>query len=192
MAFALPAWPGFVKADPFLISNSVSPDPVFDGEVQRFGRLGSKFGITVEMPPMDYNDARLWVAALLRAEREKVRMEWPQPGLSQISAPAVTIGAVSSANATVIALAGLPGGYTVLGGQFLNHVKDGVPRLHNVSQTGTSPLIISPPLRKPAAVGDKIELDLPVIEGWIDGPETPWSVDNAHLYGFTFTIREAA
>lgn len=191
MAFNLPEWPGFVKADPFLISNSVSPDPVLDGEIQRFGRTGAKFGISIELPPMEYNDARLWVAALLRAEREKVRMEWPQPGLSTTPAPAVTIGAASSANATVIALAGLPAGYAVLAGQFFNHVKDAVPRLHSCVQTGTSPIIISPPLRAPAAVGDKIELDKPIIEGWIDGPETPWSVDAAHLYGLSFTLREA-
>lgn len=191
MTFALPNWPGFVTAKPFLSSNNVQPEPILGGEAQRFTRLGSRFGCTYTLPPMEHADARLWVGALIRAEREKATIEWPQPGLAQPAAPGVTIGTASSANATVIAPAGLPNGYAILSGQFFNHLKDGSRYLYSCVQTGTSPIIIGPPMRRAAAVGDVLDFDTVLIEGWVDGPETPWDVDNAHLYGITFTIREA-
>lgn len=191
MTFALPSWPGYVTAKPFLSSKNVAPEPILGGEQQRFTRLGSRFGCTFTLPPMEHADARLWVGALIRADREKATIEWPQGGMGQPAAGNVTISTESSANATVIGLAGLPAGYAVLSGQFFNHVKDGSRYLYACVQTGTSPLIIGPPLRKPANVGDVIDFDTVLIEGWVDGPDTPWDVDNAHLYGITFTIREA-
>lgn len=190
MTFALPTWPGFTDMEPFEISKNVEPEVVLNGEQQRFLRPGSRMGIRLTLPPMDIEDARLWVAALMRASREPCTVEWPQPGLNPGAPGATTVGEASSANATVIAVAGLAGGYAVLGGQWFNHVKDGVRRLYACVQTGTTPLIIAPPLRKPTVVGEVLDFATPVIEGLVDGP-TSWKIDAAAIYGITFTIREA-
>lgn len=189
MTFALPTWPGFTKFEPFAISKNAEPEVPLNGEQQRFLRPGSRMGARVTLPPMDIEDARLWVAALMRAEREVCTYEWDMPGLDPGTPGDTTASAISSANATVIAVAGLEVGYTVLAGQWFNHVVDGLRRLYAVVQTGTTPLIIGPPLRAPLAIGDELDFARPLIEGFVDGPAT-WSVDAAHIYGITFTIRE--
>ena len=190
MTFALPTWPGFTDFEPFEISKNVEPDVPLNGEQQRFLRPGSRLGARVTLPPMEIEDARLWVAALMRASREKALYEWDMPGLDPGEPGETTAGDASSANATVVGVAGLAGGYTVLAGQFFNHVKDGVRRLYGVVQTGTTPLSIAPPTRAPIAAGDELDFARPMIEGWIDGPFT-WKVDAVAHYGVTFTIREA-
>lgn len=191
MTFNLPSWPGFIDIEPFEISKNTETEVILNGEQQRFLRPGSRMGVRLTLPPMDIDDARLWVAALLRASREMARVEWPQPGLDPGDPGAPVISAASSANATVIAIGGLAPGYAILAGQAFNQVKAGQSRLHFCVQTGTTPLIIAPPLRKPAVVGDVLNLANPVIEGLVDGPAT-WKVDAAAIYGITFTIREAS
>jgi len=189
MTFALPEWPGFTDMEPFEISRNVEPEVVLNGEQQRFLRLGGRMGIKCTLPPMEIEDARLWVAALMRASREPVTLEWPQPGLVN-PLGACTVAAASSANATVLAVAGIAGEEAALGGQWFNHVKPGEPRrLYAVVQTGTTPLIIAPPLRAPAEVGEVLDFDTVKIEGLVDGPAT-WSVNAVAHYGAVITIRE--
>lgn len=190
MTFALPSWPGWTDFEPFEISKNVEPEVPLNGEQQRFMRPGSRMGVKVTLPPMEPEDARLWVAALMRASRELATYEWDATGLAIGEPGATKVGAASSANATVLAVSGLSAGYAVLSGQWFNHIKDGVRRLHAVIQTGTTPLIIAPPLRKPAVVGEDLDFKTPRIEGWVDGPAT-WSVNVAIHTGITFTIREA-
>lgn len=189
MTFALPAWPGFTDAEPFLISKDVEPEVVLAGEQQRFGRIGSRMGVKVTLPPMEWEDARLWVAALMRAQREPATYEWPQPGFDPVDVGATTIGEASSANATVIAVANLAGGAVLLGGQWFTHARAGRKRLYMAVQTGTTPIIIGPPLRTPAVVGDALDFRTPIIEGLVDSGLS-WTVNAAHHYGLTFTIRE--
>lgn len=189
MTFALPSWPGFKEMEPFEISKNVEPEVVLNGEQQRFLRLGGRMGIKLTLPPMEIEDARLWVAALMRASRETVTVEWPQPGLEN-PVGALTAGADSSANATVIAVAGLGGGEALLAGQWFNHVKPGEPRrLYSVVQTGTTPIIIAPPTRAPVVTGEALDFDGVMIEGLVDGPAS-WNVNEVAHYGVTITIRE--
>lgn len=190
MTFALPTWPGHVSADPFIINRNAEPEPILNGEAQRFLRTGSKMGLKVVMPPMEFEDARLWIAALMRAERELATYEWNQAGFTPQNVGATVVGDPSSANATVVSVAGLTGGSVILGGQWFNHTTAGVKRLYNVSQTGNTPLIIAPPTRTPFLAGEALDFVTPVIEGWVkSGLE--YSVNVAQHYGFEFTISEA-
>lgn len=192
MTFAFPTTKSPRKMKPRLISAAQEPEGNGAGVDQRFITLGSRFAVDVTMPPMRYADARLVVAALLRAEREEMTMLFLQPGLS-IGAPgARTVSPIAAANATVV---GVLGGsvYTVLGGQFFNLTDaDGRKYLHAAVQTNNIPgnLIIAPALRQDFAVGRAYDFATPVIQGFVRGKETAWDVDEAHHYGVSFTIKE--
>lgn len=190
MTFALPTFPAPSKAPPRLISASIDSDGPLGAPDTRYLGLGSRFAMDVSLPPMEYDDARLWVAALIRAEREECTMEFGQPGLTIGNPGAPKISATVSANATVLPIKDLAGGYTILGGQFFNVVKGGRRYLHAAVQTGTTPLLIGPALRLPLADNDPLDFATPQIQGLIKGPEFGWDVDVAHHYGVSFTIKE--
>ncbi|MGN5374583.1 hypothetical protein [Sphingomonas hankookensis] len=47
-------------------------------------------------------------------------------------------------------------------------------------------------LRSPLAVGDKVELARPVIEGWLSGDGYEWTLERGRTVGLGFTIAERA
>lgn len=193
MAFQFPTTKSPRKMKPRLISAAHTPDAGGGGVDQRFISLGSRFAVDVTMPPMVYADARLVVAALLRAEREEMTMLWLQPGLSVGTPGARTFGSATTANATVVPVAG-GAVYTVLAGQFFNVTDaDGRPYLHAAVQTNNIPgnLIIAPALRNDFAAGRAYNFVTPIIQGFVQGRETSWDVDEAHHYGVSFTIKES-
>lgn len=192
MTFALPTNLGPRTITPRLLSNATEPPTGGGGADQRFLTLGSRYAVDVKYPPMKWENASLLIAALLRAEREEVTMAWPQPGFTPGAVGARTVSALTSANATVLPVAG-GAVYTARPLQFFNLVgADGRRYLHSVVQQNNIPgnIIIAPALRIEATAGLALDFATPLIQGFVQGRETPWSVDEAHIYGVSFTIKE--
>lgn len=81
-AIVLPSdpWPSGVSFRPVRAGFDL---PGTFGVDQRVSRLGDRWAMDVQMPPMPYGDTALrWVARLSRARGEVVRMRVPQPGLA--------------------------------------------------------------------------------------------------------------
>lgn len=194
MTFALPQIKAPAAMTPRLVSGYSEPTTGDGGVVQRFQTAGAgKYAVDVKFPPMDFADASALVGALLRAAREEVTMKWYTPGLT-IGAPgARTVSALTSANATVLPVAG-GAAYVVRPLQFFNVVgPDGRLYLHASTQANEIPgsLIIAPALRVEATAGMALDFATPKIQGWVQGKDTPWTVDTARHYGVSFTIMEA-
>jgi hypothetical protein len=197
MTFALPAFTTLnspAQLDPFMVLSGVESEAYLAGIDQWYAHLGSRFGANVTLPPMEHDVARMWIGALLRAYEsgEEVTMEWMQPGFDPGAPGNLYVDETSSANARVIAVrdADSPSDYVAKQGQFFNLTKGGRKYLHVVGQTGTASLIISPALRLGVVDGDPLDFATPSIQGRISGEAKGWTVNAAHLYGVSFTIKE--
>lgn len=194
MTFALP-YVGPNKTVPRLIGGFMDQSGT-DAPDQRFTRAGSdRFAVDIAYPPMTYDQASTLVAALLRAQREEVLVKWPQPGLVLASPGqpgARTVDTLSSANATVVRVAG---GVAYVGRplQAFNVIgPDGRRYLHLLTQSNVIPgdVFFSPPARIEMTPGLTLDFATPMIQGFVQGKETAWSVDVVKHYGVQFTVKE--
>lgn len=177
-----------------LISGYSEPAVGEGGVTQRFMSAGAgKYAVDVKYPPMDFEDASTLVAALLRASREEVTMKWQQPGLVIGAAPAASGGNPnSSANATVLEVVASYA-YVVRALQFFNVIgPDGHRYLHAATQANQipGPLVVAPAVRIPVTGVTVLDFATPKIQGFVQGKETPWTVDEARHYGVAFSIVE--
>lgn len=193
----LPATPAPRSASPALIDFGGFAVPPLGGRVQRVSRLGSRFRLAVEMPPMTAANGRVFVRRLISGKSEGVRMEYPlldfAPAPLGGAAPYVNGGGQSGSTLNV---AGLPAGYPFREGQPVSHGHASGRCLYFVradvtaSGSGTVALPITPMLRVPPAHGDAVEIAQPKIEGFIAGEEWGWSMAVERLIGIEFAIEE--
>lgn len=191
MTFALPHV-GPRSITPRLISTGADM-PGGIGPDQRFMTAGAdRYALDFKYPPMTRGQAEALIGALLRASREEVTATVPQPGLVVGAPGARAIGADVSSGATVLPVDGAAG-YVVRSLQFFNVVApDGRRYLHATTQANViaGNIVIAPALRIIGTAGLVLDFVNPVIQGFVQGRETPWSVDEARHYGVAFTVKE--
>lgn len=194
----LPELPAPNGVSATLIDYGLTQRPATGGAVQRVGRPGSRFRIDLSFPPMVGDDARKFIARLLRAKREGgIRVEFPILDVDQgIAGSPVVDGAGQTG--TTLNLRGLTPSYLFKEGFWLSIIDTaGQPYLHNVTApatangSGQATISIEPPLRFPFPNGATVMLENPVIEGFIDGGEWSWDINVARHYGLSVTIEEA-
>lgn len=201
MAIGLPLTPQPNHAEPRFLDSGGYQKPVLQGEVTRLDRLGDKFALDVNMPPMKWNKngtARIWVSRLIRGRSLRVFMPFPQPGFTPPGNDAATAAVGSNTGAVGVDIQGLPG-VTVLEGQFVSHLQVGTGRryLYQVSQDanmgvdGRALVRFWPRLRGTVAVGDIFEFANPKIEGYPGGDTQSWTLELALTVGLAFTVEEA-
>jgi hypothetical protein len=194
MGVELPAWPGPRDLAFRLISKRRDLEPTFGGPTTRVQRLGSKWAADVTLPPLSYEDAMAWVAALTRAEGDTVILDLPQPDF-QIGNPGDV--RVNGANQQGLLL-NLDGfnPYTAKAGQWFNLIIGGQRYLYQVAVDRTaaggamSPLQISPMIRRSPPDNALADFATPKIEGFLSGRETTWTIEVARTVGLQFTITE--
>lgn len=203
MTVALPT-NGINNATPRFVDRGGILEAALGGDDQRLDRLGSKFGCNFSTKPMKAEEARIWIARLIRGKREKASIKFPQPGLVNQWSGDGTISAVGP-NAEIVNV--FPNnqatdlGKVLKEGQFLSLVVNGKRYLHQVTSDGlviSDPggnycsVVIQPPTRITIPNGTVAEILTPTIEGYVKGDEFSWNIDNAKIYGLTFDIEEAA
>jgi len=177
---------GMVKA-----VNDLSPS--FSGADQQIRRKGSRYAMTFTMPSMDYVAALPWMTDLA-AEGDTVVLEVCQPGLVVPAAGAPRVNGAGQAGA-VLSIKGLPAGYSIRKGQFFSVISSGQRYLYRAAQaaTATAGGVASVPLqtmlRRPPNADDVVEIDAPMIEGFVRDLTDP-EVGVDHEVVLTFTIRE--
>jgi hypothetical protein len=193
----LPTAIGPAQATPRLVSYDGAQVPFLGGPVSHLQRLGTRFALEVRLPPMRHNDslAREWIAKLLRGKRDGVLWEWPQPDFTPPIGTIVTRDA-AAAMAETIFIRALPVGSLLAVGSFLSLVVNGRRYLHNVfdsSFTGTATqaqVWTTPPLRVAVPVDALVELNPPMIQGYLEGDDLTWDLESARTVGLGFTIVE--
>lgn len=196
MAVTLPTSPGPRSISPRLISRRRDLEPSTNGPTTRVRRIGSRWAMDFELPPMRYADAMEWVAALSSADGETVIMRLPQPGFDT-GAPGVPLVAGASQLGSTLDLDAFTPQHVLRAGQWINLTVSGQAYLYQVGAEKVadasgvmSDLAITPMIRRSPADNSAVTVAEPVIEGYLTGAETGWTVDVARTVGLSFTIQE--
>lgn len=181
------------QAEPFFIDLGAVLSSSLGGEDQRLNRIGSRFGCDFVTKPMKGDDASVWISRLIAGAHEKARIKFPQPGVT-ITLPDGALAAPVAANQTVLQLTAAAAFHE---GWFLSLLKNSTGRryLHNVRAStnpvgGVVAVTVQPPLRTSFVAGDVFELNPAYIEGYVKGDQRKWTIDDAKIYGLSFTIEE--
>jgi hypothetical protein len=197
VAITLPGHPAPSDAAPRLLDFGSDIVPPFGGALLRLSRLGSRFALDVQMPPMKAEpDGRIWVSRLIRGKSQRVVMEFPQPDLN-VGAPGVPLVRSVVAGGSSLPLKGLTPYYPIREGQFMSVIHNGRRYMQKADAetiadaSGNADVPITPILRTDLAINDVVEIAVPMIEGAIDGDELGWSLNAARHTGLAFSIVEA-
>ena len=194
MTVLLQLTPAPMEAQPRLVDYNGTQTPFRGGPVSHVERLGSRMALEVRLPPMRHDTAlaMAWIADLLRGKRDGVIFEWPQPDYDPPPNGAINI-AVGDLREDV-SIKGLGAGVPRRG-SFFSVIHAGRRYLHNIYSiaslvggvmTGT----VTPPFRTTLAVDDVVEMDPPMIQGYLEGDTLSWTLDVARTVGLSFTIVE--
>lgn len=168
------------------------------GELLRVERLGSRWSINVEMPPMKHDDkGRLFVSRLIRGIGEGVRMSVPLLGFDPGS-PGTPVVNGSGATGRTLPVKGAAPGYIFKEGQFFSLVRGTRHHLYQVSADatvaggGTASLSIWPSLRTQHLDSDALHVVDPKIEGLVTADQLSWEMALGNFSGISFELREVA
>ena len=196
MAITLPATPGPRNITARLVSRRRDLEPTFNGPTSRVRRIGSRWSIDFDLPPMTYSDAMVWVAALTSAEADTVILAVPQPGFSTGVPGSPLVNGANQLGST-IDLDGFSPSYVATVGQWFNITVSSRLYLYQVatekmaSADVMADLAINPMIRASPANNSAADFTTPKIEGFLSGDQTAWTVDTARHVGLSFTITEA-
>lgn len=196
MAITLPTTPAPRSMTPRLVSRRRDLEPTFNGPTTRVRRLGSRWAMDFDYPPMTYSDAMDWIAALTSAEADTVLLKVPQPGFST-GAPGGPLVNGASQLGSSLDLDGFTPSHVVRAGQWFSLSISSQRYLYQVAAekvAGTTGIMadlnINPMIRVSPADNAAAEFGEPMIEGFLSGRETSWTVDVARHVGLSFTITE--
>lgn len=194
MAIDLPTNLAPTTMTPSLISLRRDINPTFGGPDQRIQRLGSRWAFKVDMPPMTYIEAMPWIAALTRGEGDTVRLRLPQPGFDAGSPGNPLVNGASQLG-TYLNVDGF-GSYTAKAAQWFNLTIAGQKYLYQVAEDKVAEagvmtaLHFTPMIRRSPPDNSPVDFETPVVEGFLQGRETSWTMENAMDVGLSFTIQE--
>lgn len=197
MSILLPSSPGIRSAKPRLLDFGGVLTPPLGGASQKLNRLGNRYFIAPEMPPIRTEPfGRQWVARISRALTEGALFAFPQPDLV-IGSPGSPVVSGAAQLGSTLNLSGFTPGYVVREGQFFSIIHAGRRYLHSAasettaSGTGTMALPILPMLRISPSNGAVCEFAAPMIEGFFDGQAVEWEHLLEPYTKVSFTITEA-
>lgn len=197
MAITLPNTPPPQAVTPaYNSSRGIYRSPI-TAKAQVNTRLGDYFGIEVTLPPMEWNEAREWIALLSTGLGETVIYEWPQPFMDDLG----TIGTprVNGASQTgkTLTVDGFNTSYAPKRGQFFSLVTlSGLHELKMLTATpsltgGAGTLAFTPALRESPGNDVVLAFDTPRIEGILSAPNIVWPVKARDKYRLSFSIEDA-
>ncbi len=200
MTIALPTTPTWRKASPEFIDMGVDQAPSTGlGVDQRLERLGSRWALSVELPPIKEGVAWLdWQVAMLLARSQGASYRWPQPGLvtNTPSAGSPVIAGAGQTGST-LNISGVGFGYQVRKGQFLSVTKGARSYLYQCTTLtsasgGAMAVPIYPMLRASPDNGSAVELVAPLIVGKITSENLTWEHEFNPFLTPKFRIAERA
>lgn len=193
MAIQMPDCPLPNESTPFLRDFGGVLTPFLGGPEQRINRIGTRFGVRFLMPEMDGEEARAYVAKLLRGRFDRVIMPWPQTVYGQGDPGSPKLNA-NVTGGSAIPIKDLDAGYTIREGQFFSIVHAGRRYIHMATGplTGPGALGIFPPLRTALSTNDVVEIEAPMIEGMVSpGDEISWNNAIDLTTAIPFTVVES-
>lgn len=195
MAIYLPSSPSPRTAQPQLLDFGAILEPDLGGASQYVGRLGDRYEVAVDLPPMSAETARVFIARLTKAKKSSLVMPFPQPGVAVGAEGAPRVNGAGQAG-TFLTIDGLPANKVLKEGWFLSIIVSGQRYVAQIQEDvtasagGAVTLSIEPMLRVSPPDNAVIELANPMIQGFVQGNGLPWEIDTATTVGLGFTLRE--
>lgn len=195
MTIALPTSPSLRSARVRLLDFGADLAPPLGGVTQHVARIGTRFAVDYEMPPLaESSDGRVFLSKLRQAKSDGALYPFPQFGVVTGS-PGSPLVAAAASGGTTINVKGLTPGYVIRDGQFFSVIHAGRRYVYaaaaavTASGTGIASLSIYPMLRTALTVDDVIEMAAPMIEGLLSSVD--WDVMQVPFNAVTFTISES-
>lgn len=191
MTISLPDTPAHRKQKIFQISFAENQEPMLGGPETRIARLGTRLGVSVELPPMNYLTAMAWIARLMRSDEDESVFPFRQSGFTPAQAQNWTAQA-AAANTYYLPVTRPGADALPVEGQFFSIVKNGRRYLHVVTGAITAGgFNIFPALRTSMAGAETVEFPSPKIQGQVNRDRiTEWEIDRALTVGVSFDLRE--
>jgi hypothetical protein len=171
--------------------------PGLGGMVQRINRMGSRYALDVELPPLpEEPDGRLLTTKLRQAKQEGALFPFPQPSL-HIGSPGAPVVDGTGIAGTTLPLRGLTPHYAIRAGQFMSVITAGRRYLYAAAAqaiadaSGSVTVTIAPMLRAEPTDGDIVEIGKPMIEGWLGAGDLEHEMMLEPYFGIRFSITEA-
>lgn len=169
------------------------------GPQSRILRMGDRWAIDVETHVAEYAEHGMkYLSRLVRGLKDTVLLAFPEPGVKPRSYGAPVV-ASAGASGTTLPLSGLIPGDVIKEGKFLSVIVGGQRYLYQtavadvtVSAGGTASLQVEPILRAQPSAGAVVEIEKPMIEGFVQGNEQSWQTSRSKYLPFRFTIMERA
>lgn len=196
MSILLPVT-SYLAAVPLVLDFGGNLVPATGGEEQRINRLGNRSALQVTTDCETEAEARVLSHRLLQARTEGAKMLWPQ-WVMDVGIPGSPLVDGAVAGGTTLPLKGVTPNYAFRIGQPLSILINGQLYLHFVDEqviadgSGDAEVVVSPPLRKPLAGDEPVEVARPLIEGSLVMDETQVTMAASGAEPFQFMIREMA
>lgn len=186
---SLPTHTGIAEVE-FRATNAVaySQSPfTFAGQSHAYG--GQMWSADVSLPPMQRSDAERWVAWLvsLRGQFGTFLLGDPLSTSPRGTATSATVSGSAGDASVSVTMTG-----TLLAGDYIQLGSSDGATLHKVlqDQNGSGTLEIWPKLRTTRS-SEAANLTSPQGKFRLSSNETSWSVNNASIYGISFSAMEA-
>lgn len=173
-------------------------EPVFGGVTQELNRVGSRYALAVQTPPMRIEpDGRRWISRLQQAAQFGGYFEFPQVEF-KVGVPGLPTVAENVTGGMSVAIQGATPNYAIREGQWLSITHIGRSYLYScpanvvLDGTGSGDVPLSVPIRSLLSVGDPVNLTAPIIAGKIEGDDLEWTLEMARTVGLSFVIVERA
>ncbi|MGL5447903.1 MAG: hypothetical protein ACRDBL_11395 [Rhabdaerophilum sp.] len=192
----LPDWPGPNGAEAALLDFGINLRAALGGATVRVNRPGARYRVALSYPLMTAAEARPFVSRLIRAKSAGLRV--PFPLLESQGNPGAPVVDGAGQAGTTLNLRGATVGHVFKEGSWLSVVGGGRHYLQNVAAStmvgadGRAALPIAPMLRFPFPDGAAIHAAEPMIDGFVDGDTTDWTLRVDHLVQLGFAIEEYA
>lgn len=181
-AILLPSKPGIRAGKPRLIDWGGRLVPILGGPVQNLFRLGTRFSLEFQLPPMPSEPTgRRWAADLIMAKHSGAIMPFIQDQFN-VGAPGLPVVDGAGQTGMTLEMRSVTPGYAFRYGQFFSLIHGGKRYLHMVAaqaivgSDGKVAVPIFPMLRVIPADGAVLEVGQPKIEGSLLGNEVAWDI----------------
>lgn len=193
----LPTYPGPRSAVPRVLDFGGFLEPPSGAEVTRINRLGNRYAVAFDMPPLENaGDGRIWANRLVRGMKEPVRMEYPLIDFDPGAPGAFVVDGAEQAGTSLNVRGGTPQ-YMFQEGQPFSLIIAGRSYLDFIAEqtiadaSGRATITLTQMLRASPADGDPLNFSQPIIEGYVMGDTTSWELAVERVVGISFDIVEA-
>jgi hypothetical protein len=193
----LPTWPGARRAVPRVLDFGGVLEPSSGAATQRMNRLGNRYGVTFEMPPLtNADEGRIWINRLIRGKLAGARMEYPLLDFKPGTPGSFVVNGAGQAGTTLNIKGGTPG-YTFKEGQPFNliigdeYYLDFIAADVTADGSGNAGITLSQMMRAQPSNNDALLITQPVVEGWVVGDQLSWELALNRSIGLSFEIHEA-